>query len=35
MDEFQGRPDGDKYHQNERKCNVSCVFFHEIFNTSE
>ena len=27
MDELQGRPDGDEYQQNERKCNVSCVFF--------
>ena len=27
MDEFQGPPDGDEYHQNERKCNVLCLFF--------
>ena len=28
MHEFQGRPDRDEYHQNERlTCNVSCVFF--------
>ena len=26
MDEFQGRPDGDEYHQNERQSNVSCLF---------
>ena len=27
MDEFQGGPDGDKYHQNEYKCNFSCALF--------
>ena len=27
MDEFQGPPDEDEYHQNERKCNVLCLFF--------
>ena len=27
MDVFQGRPDGDEYHQNEHKGNASCVFF--------
>ena len=27
MDEFEGRPDANDYHENERKCNVSYVFF--------
>ena len=35
MHEFQGRPDGDEYRQNERKCNFTCVFFHEIIIISE
>ena len=27
VDEFQGRLDGDEYHQNGHKCNFSCVLF--------
>ena len=35
MHEFQGWLDGDEYRQNERKCNFTCVFFHEIIIISE
>ena len=35
MDEFEGRPNGDEYDQNEPKCNFSCAFFHEIIIISE